>query len=93
MTFVVGHHLIQERYAAFVEYLREADLFEAYALKPLLNGKQLMTALNASAGPWMKEAMEIVMAWQLRNPGNTETDGAVKEVGRQSERLKIKPRN
>ena len=93
MRFGVEYRSICERYAAFLEYVRQADLFEAYALKPPLDGKQLMSALNASAGPWVKEAMDIVMAWQLRNPGNTETDGAIKEVEQQSERLKIKRRN
>ena len=31
-------------------------------------------------GPWMKDALDVVMAWQLRNPDITDPAGAVEEV-------------
>jgi tRNA nucleotidyltransferase (CCA-adding enzyme) len=31
-------------------------------------------------GPWMKDALEVVMAWQLRNPSITDPTQAIEEV-------------
>lgn len=33
----------------------------------------------------MKEALDVVMAWQLRNPGKTDTNEAIEEVKKQGE--------
>lgn len=49
-------------------------------MKPLLDGKALAKALSASPGPWMRDALDVVMAWQLRNPGKTSTEEALEEV-------------
>lgn len=49
-------------------------------MKPLIDGKQLAKALSTSPGPWMKDALEVVMAWQLRNPGITDPAAAIEEV-------------
>lgn len=31
-------------------------------------------------GPWMKDALDVVMRWQLRNPGKKDTAEAIQEV-------------
>lgn len=49
-------------------------------MKPLIDGKQLAKALSTPPGPWMKDALDVVMAWQLRNPGITDPSVAVEEV-------------
>lgn len=49
-------------------------------MKPLLDGKTLAKALSTPPGPWMKDALDVVMAWQLRNPGKTDAKEAVEEV-------------
>jgi hypothetical protein len=36
--------------------------------------------MNLKPGPWMKDALEVVMAWQLRNPDITDPTQAIEEV-------------
>lgn len=50
------------------------------ALKPLLDGKALAKAIGTPPGPWMKDALDVVMAWQLRNPDITDPTQAIEEV-------------
>jgi len=72
--------VIIRNYQAFVVRLQELDLLEVFSLKPLIDGKALTKVLQASPGPWMKEALDVVMAWQLRNPDTATSDGAIEEV-------------
>lgn len=51
----------------------------------MLDGKQLAKALAIKPGPWMKDALDVVMAWQLRNPGQKDTEGAIEEVKKHGE--------
>lgn len=37
-------------------------------------------ALNTKPGPWMKDALDVVMAWQLRNPTATDATEAIEAV-------------
>jgi len=53
---------------------------DAYNLKPFLDGKALTKALNTPPGPWMKEALDVVMAWQLRNPDVKDPEQAIAAV-------------
>lgn len=71
-------------YDAFVDHVQELGLVDAYSLKPLLDGKTLAKALLTPPGPWMKEALDVVMAWQLRNPGCTSPEEAIEEVKNQA---------
>lgn len=64
----------------FLTTLRKLDLVDAYTFKPLLDGKTLANALKMKPGPWMKDALEVVMAWQLRNPDNRSVDDAIAAV-------------
>ncbi|QIW98960.1 hypothetical protein AMS68_004478 [Peltaster fructicola] len=75
----------KRKYTNFLEHLRDLDILDAYQLKPLLDGKQLAKALNTAPGPWMKDALDVVMAWQLRNPGKTNTEEAIEEVKKQDQ--------
>ncbi|KAK4544343.1 hypothetical protein LTR36_004234 [Oleoguttula mirabilis] len=70
----------ERRYTAFLAHIRELDLLEVNTLKPLLDGKTLAKALGTPPGPWMKDALDIVMAWQLRHPGATSPAEAIEEV-------------
>jgi len=58
---------------------------EAYDLKPLVDGKALASALSIKPGPWMKDALDVVMAWQLRNPDIKDPQAAVDQVKRSHE--------
>ena len=46
----------------------------------MLDGKTLAKALSTTPGPWMKEALDVVMAWQLRHPEKTDAEAAIEEV-------------
>jgi tRNA nucleotidyltransferase (CCA-adding enzyme) len=67
-------------YGHFLETCESLGLLEAYNFKPLLDGKQLSAALNTPPGIWTKHALDVVMAWQLRNPNVTDTDTVLEEV-------------
>ncbi|GAB7343287.1 hypothetical protein MBLNU457_1341t2 [Dothideomycetes sp. NU457] len=71
---------IIRNYGSFITTIRDLDLLEVYAVKPLIDGKALAKALQTPPGVWMKAALDVVMAWQLRNPGKTSADGAIEEV-------------
>ena len=81
---------IINKYAVFLTYLKDADLLDVCSLKPVLNGTQLASALGIKPGPWVKEALDLVMAWQLLNPGADDSEGAMEEVKRKREKLGIK---
>jgi tRNA nucleotidyltransferase (CCA-adding enzyme) len=67
-------------YSTFLSQLTKYDLLEAYTFKPLVTGTELAKALNTKPGPWMKDALDVVMAWQLRNPGVTDPADAIEAV-------------
>jgi len=68
-----------------VTLLRDLDLLSAPTLKPLIDGKALAKALATPPGPWMKDALEVVMAWQLRNPGVKDPAEAIDAVKKHGE--------
>ncbi|KAF2473948.1 poly A polymerase C-terminal region-like protein [Lindgomyces ingoldianus] len=90
----ISQEQIFNSYSTFLNQLSKYGILEAYTFKPLITGTELAKALNTKPGPWMRDALDIVMAWQLRNPDiadPTEAIEAVKEnrtaamAGKQSE--------
>jgi hypothetical protein len=55
-------------------------ILDAYAFKPLMDGKALAKALKTPPGPWMKEALDVVMAYQLKYPDKANVEDAIAEV-------------
>ena len=45
-----------------------------------MDGKALSAALSTPPGPWMKDALEVIVAWQLRNPTSTDSSAAIEAV-------------
>ena len=80
LTKLVDTSSLVRDYAQWLLYLREMNLLEVFALKPLVNGKQLMHATGRTAGPWLVSALNMAMEWQLRNPESTDTEAAIAEV-------------
>ena len=76
---------IERKYTIFTTHLRDLDILDTYSLKPLLDGKTLAKALSTPPGPWMKDALDVVMAWQLRNPDVKDPAGAIEEVKKHGE--------
>lgn len=60
--------------------MKDLDLLEVCSLKPLLDGKALAKALDTPPGPWMKDALDVVMAWQLRNSATATAEEAIEKV-------------
>lgn len=71
---------ISRKYTHFLSHLTHLSLLDAISLKPLLDGKTLAKAIGTPPGPWMKDALDIVMAWQLRNPSVTDPTEAIEAV-------------
>lgn len=67
-------------YTLFLTEIKDLDLYEAYSLRPLIDGKTLAKALSTNPGPWMKSALDVVMAWQLRNPDKSDPEEAIEQV-------------
>ncbi|RYP02591.1 hypothetical protein DL764_005717 [Monosporascus ibericus] len=74
---------------AFLDHLQELDVMEAPSLKRLIDGTQLAKALGVKPGKWMAQALEVCVAWQLRNPEATDPAGAVEEVRSKRDELGI----
>ncbi|KAH9883833.1 hypothetical protein F4778DRAFT_788201 [Xylariomycetidae sp. FL2044] len=64
----------------FLDHLQELDVMEAPSLKRLIDGTQLAKALGVKPGKWMAPALDVCVAWQLRNPEASDPQGAVDEV-------------
>ena len=55
--------------AEFRAAIEAAGLAEAWTIKPLLSGKEVMSSLGmSSGGPMLGAAMNRLMEWQLENP-------------------------
>ncbi|KAF5392550.1 hypothetical protein D9757_002175 [Collybiopsis confluens] len=61
-------------YNKFVERVEELDLTAAADAKPLLDGGQVVTALNAKAGPWTGAVLARVIEWQLEHPNGSKEE-------------------
>ncbi|XPS76761.1 CCA tRNA nucleotidyltransferase [Ascochyta lentis] len=67
-------------YSSFLSHLAKLEILDADTFKPLLKGTDLAKALSTKPGPWMKDALDVVMAWQLRNPSATDPAEAIEAV-------------
>lgn len=66
------------------------ELMDVPSEKTILNGTQLQKELGGlKPGNWMKPTLDVIMAWQLRNPGERDYTGALEEVRRRSKELNI----
>ena len=71
---------MERKYEAFVARIAELDILRAHEFKTVVDGKTLANALGTKTGPWMKDALDVVMAYQLRNPDSTNANDAIAEV-------------
>lgn len=73
----------------FLDHLVELDIMDAPSIKRIIDGRTLAKELDVRPGKWTGQALEIVMAWQLRNPGVNDHAGAVEEVRKRRGELGI----
>jgi tRNA nucleotidyltransferase (CCA-adding enzyme) len=73
----------------FLDHLQELDVMDAPSLKRLVDGGKLAEGLGVKPGKWMTQAMDIGVAWQLRNPEATDPAAAIAEVRSKRKELGI----
>ncbi|KAL0063243.1 CCA tRNA nucleotidyltransferase, mitochondrial [Marasmius tenuissimus] len=61
-------------YNTFIQRVEELGLFETVDAKPLLDGREVSSALDARPGPWTGAVLAKVVVWQLENPQGTKDD-------------------
>lgn len=86
---LTGYDTFLQQWQKFLDHIIDMDLLEAATCKRIIDGKQLSKELKAKPGIWMAAALDLVMAWQFRNPTETDPRGAIEEVLRKREELKI----
>ncbi|KAF5990131.1 tRNA nucleotidyltransferase [Fusarium bulbicola] len=70
---------------SFLDHLAKLDVYEVTTLEKLLDGGKLAKALGGiKPGKWTGPALDVCVAWQLRNPGETDPTGAIEEDLRRS---------
>jgi hypothetical protein len=79
--------IVIHEYDRFLSYVKEQDLLDVCALRPIVKGSEVMTALGAVQGPWINKAMNMIIQWQLLNPHNLEKEAALEEITRRKAEL------
>ena len=82
---------VLEGYCSWLLGLSSLKLLDVYQLKPIVDGKDLMSAFNTKGGKWVSAALDCVIEWQLRNPSQTDAASAIAEVKERREELNIPP--
>lgn len=59
------------QYSALVSEIEEQKVDDAWNIKPLVNGKEIMGALQAKPGKWLATLLNDVVVWQFTNPEGT----------------------
>jgi len=78
-----------EPWQKLLDHFGDMEIMDAPHIKRLIDGRQLASAIGAAPGKWMTKAMDVTMAWQLRNPHETDPAGAVEEVRQRKKELGI----
>ncbi|EFY84664.1 putative tRNA nucleotidyltransferase [Metarhizium acridum CQMa 102] len=73
----------------FLDLIIELDVYDAPAIKRLLDGRSLAMALGVKPGKWTGKALDLCLAWQFRNPQETDPRGAIEEIQRQRDELGV----
>ncbi|KAK3294710.1 uncharacterized protein B0H64DRAFT_325803 [Chaetomium fimeti] len=73
----------------FLDHLVELDVMNVPTIKRLVDGKILAKALGVNPGRWTGPALDVALAWQLRNPGVEDPAGGIEEVRKRKEELGI----
>lgn len=73
----------------FLDLIIELDVYDAPGMKRLLDGRSLVLALGVKPGKWTGKALDLCLAWQLRNPHETDPKGAIEEIQRQRDELGV----
>lgn len=81
--------LVIREYGEFLAYIEQENLTDVDTLRPLANGKEVAAALEAKPGPWMSNAMEMAIQFQLLHPECTEKEEVLEELRRRRSELGV----
>ncbi|KAF5101263.1 hypothetical protein D0Z00_000933 [Geotrichum galactomycetum] len=70
-TTTATANAIFEKYQLLVQKIQDLDLDDVWALKPIINGKELSKLYGSKGGQWMTKALQSLVEEQLRNPALT----------------------
>ncbi|KAF2861844.1 poly A polymerase C-terminal region-like protein [Piedraia hortae CBS 480.64] len=70
----------ERRYSALLERLKSLSILDAYAMKLIVDGTSLTKALNTMPGPWLKDALDVAAAYQLRHAEETDPAKVIEAV-------------
>ncbi|KAL4971477.1 hypothetical protein BDW66DRAFT_165144 [Aspergillus desertorum] len=86
--FVQALAAVVRSYDRFLSYIVEQDLQDACELKHIVKGDEIMKAFETKEkGPWVSNALKLVIEWQLLHPGVQDKEGVLKYL--QSKREEI----
>ncbi|KAK3323542.1 hypothetical protein B0T19DRAFT_426350, partial [Cercophora scortea] len=88
-SFAAAVEGVLAEWQQLLDHLVELDVVNAPSMKRVVDGRVLSKALGVKPGPWMTQALDVAMAWQLRNPGETDPAGGVEEVRKRKTELGI----
>ncbi|KAK9432121.1 hypothetical protein V1505DRAFT_354257 [Lipomyces doorenjongii] len=63
-----------ERYLKLAKFIVDNDLTNAWQLKPILGGKEVMNIMELQKGPQIAECLHKVIEWQFEFPDKTRDD-------------------
>lgn len=90
MLTSTAYKTLFSEWQGFIDHLESMNIMDAAGEKSIIDGKVLCKELgNIKPGAFMGPALDVVMEWQLRNPGVTNYAGAIEEVKKRGEELKI----
>lgn len=59
---------VMQHYQSLLEYIKDQGLLDVAEMKPLVDGMVILKALQRKPGPWMRDAVQEVVRWQLDHP-------------------------
>lgn len=64
-----------EQWSRFVEHIIEQKLEDAFYVKPMLNGHELLALFKLErGGPFMQEALDDLLEWQFNHENATKEE-------------------
>lgn len=60
-----------KQHSALVDAIVDQKVDDAWSIKPLVNGKEIMATLQAKPGKWLATLLNDVVVWQFTNPEGT----------------------
>ncbi|KAL4807575.1 hypothetical protein BDV18DRAFT_151568 [Aspergillus unguis] len=81
---------VVQSYDKFLSYIEEQGLLDVCELKPIANGAEVMEAMGGKKGPWLSQALRLVIEWQLLHPDIDDKNEALEYIKSKREELSLR---